>query len=370
MKVCEPYTIFLRTLPSGKQVYYYQFRDEYGRRSAPRSTGCTKLAQARRFCQKLYNEGLMGAESSLKFSSFTDGFFTENSYYSKWKSINNREVTPTTLQSYNKILRNQILPFFKDIPLNRISTSTVKEWIIWMSDKWSAKTTNNAQTVLNIILRTAHEKNLISSVPSLNLSFRKTQKLDRNILTLDEVKAVYYSPLWKSDMYRRIFLLDVITGMRIGEVMALQPADIKEKCLDVRHTYNDKFGIGDTKTKITRYVPVPDGFFGEVATTWVFQRQDDEIPLPQHEIYKNLMRILDEMGIDHKGRKITLHTVRNFFISYLESKNVPEPKIRAIVGHKEKTMTDIYTYWKPEMFPEVYEAQSELYNFILQEGTI
>lgn len=53
MRITEPYTIFLRKLPSGKSVYYYQFRNENGVRSPAYSTGTNKLSQARRLCQKL-----------------------------------------------------------------------------------------------------------------------------------------------------------------------------------------------------------------------------------------------------------------------------------------------------------------------------
>ena len=53
------------------------------------------------------------------------------------------------------------------------------------------------------------------------------------------------------------------------------------------------------------------------------------------------------------------------FISYLESKNVSEPKIRAVVGHKDSSMTDLYTYWTPDMFPEIYAAQEEMIRSIL-----
>ena len=67
MRYTEPYTIFLRTLPSGKQIYYYQYRDENGLRSAAHSTGKTKLSQAKRFCQKLYNDGKFQKKHSNTF---------------------------------------------------------------------------------------------------------------------------------------------------------------------------------------------------------------------------------------------------------------------------------------------------------------
>lgn len=75
MRVTEPYTIFPRTLPSGKTVYYYQFRDENGLRSCAYSTGTDKLSQAKRICQKLYNDGKFKKNSAMLFKSFSNGFF-------------------------------------------------------------------------------------------------------------------------------------------------------------------------------------------------------------------------------------------------------------------------------------------------------
>ena len=81
-------------------------------------------------------------------------------------------------------------------------------------------------------------------------------------------------------------------------------------------------------------------------------------------MHDNIKAICKDLGIDTKERGITTHTLRNFFISYLsylESENVPEPKIRAVAGHKDPTMTGLYTYWTPEMFPEIYEVQEKLF---------
>ena len=63
MRVTEPYTLFPRKLPSGKTVIYYQYRRSDGTRSAPKSTGCTTMTAAKRFCNKLYNSGEIGRAS-------------------------------------------------------------------------------------------------------------------------------------------------------------------------------------------------------------------------------------------------------------------------------------------------------------------
>jgi len=363
MRVTEPYIIFPRELKSGKVVYYYHFRDDDGRRSAAKSTGCTTLSAAKRFCQKLYNSGELTRITSYSFSVFTENFFSKESEWYKWKLVNNSKITDETIMSYNKFLNNQLIPYFEYKKLEDLTRSEIKKWIIWASGKWSAKTVNNAQSVLNIILNQAVEKNIIKFNPALGLSFRKTEKKNRILLTVDEIKSIYFSPKWHNEVLRKAFLLDCITGMRISEIAGLRPCDIHENYIDVSHSYSRKFGLGDTKTKIKRFVPIPKNIDLSCTTEWIFQAENGK-PFNICRMHDNLILICNSLGINVKARGITTHTLRNFFISYLQSQNIPEPKIRAVVGHKDSTMTGLYTYWTPEMFPEVYDAQLKLYRQI------
>lgn len=357
MRISEPYTIFPRTLKSGKTVYYYQFRDDNGIRSSALSTGCDTMAKARRYCQKLYNSNAFSKNTStVLFATFSKDFFNIQSNYNKWKQINGKSLKPETIRRYNVSLQYQILPFFADMDLKKITKETVKEWVIWASEKWSAKTINNAQGVLNIILEGAIDKGIIDTNPLHKIGYRKTDKKKRELLTIEEIKELYNCK-WNNQYEKNAFILTAITGMRIGEVMALTKSDVHKNYLDVTKSISERYGVGTTKTDLCRYVPIPSDFIFESDTDVLF-------PIKAHSVYNAMTRRLQKMGIDTKARGITVHSLRNFFISYLQSENVPETKIRAVVGHAEETMTDLYTYWKPEMFPEVYIAQEKLFNLI------
>lgn len=368
MHTKEPYTIFKRPTKNGKNIYYYQFRKEDGTRSSAKSTGCTTLASARIFCNKLYNSGEFKKDSSLKFSVYVKNFFSENSLYYLWKVSNKQHISKETLLAYNKFLRNQLLPYFEDYRITEIKRADVKQWVIWANNKWAPKTVNNAQTVLNIIFKQAIDEDIISVNPCYNISFRDTEKKKRELLTLEEVKAIYNSEKWWYDN-KLIFLLDIVTGMRISEVVALKNEFICENYIKVEHSYSRAFGLGETKTYMNRCVPIPEDLakklFSEREFLFINHKGKNKgKPLNITTFNDNLRIIYESLGIDKKKRNLNVHTNRNFFISYLESKNVPEPKIRAVVGHKDSSMTGLYTYWKPEMFPEVYKVQLELYNYI------
>lgn len=370
MRVTEPYTIFPRKLKSGKTVYYYQFRDENGLRSAAYSTGTSNRAQAKRICQKMYNEGLFQKNTAKLFRTFADGFFDDGSTFIKWKETSGANLAKSTVASYRRLLANQILPYFGSMQITRISVDTVKQWIIWLNENWSAKTSNNAQSVFNIIMKSAKEKRLIREVPSADLAFRKVKKRERELLTVEELNKIYHSPLWNWECARRIFLVCAITGMRIGEVTGLQTVDVESDRLNVRHSLHPTFGLGETKTRVCRYVPIPKSLHlrEDCGETWAFEKPTSNTPCDQRFFYKRFMAVLEGLSIDHKARGITVHSLRNLFISYMRGSsfgNAIDLKIKAVVGHSDSTQTDWYTYWTPEMFPEIYEVQEKLYKEII-----
>ena len=219
MRVTEPYTIFPRTLNSGKTVYYYQFRDEQNRRSSAKSTGCTTLAAAKRFCQKLYNEGEFKTGSHLTFSVYTKDFFSESSRYYKWKIANKERISLESLLAYDKFLRNQLLPYFADYRIDNIKRATVKEWVIWANEKWSPKTVNSAQTVLNLIFKQAIDDEIVEYNPCAGLTFRTIEKKARELLTIEEIKIMYHCGKWWYDN-QLILLLHMNTSMRTSEILA------------------------------------------------------------------------------------------------------------------------------------------------------
>ena len=366
MRVTEPYIIFPRTLKSGRKVYYYQFRYSDGSRSAAKSCGTSKLSEARRYCQRLYNEGVFNTGSSVLFREFSNGFFDEGSDFCRWSEVSGKNVSKITISSYKNLLKNQCIPYLGNIQLCKISTDVIKAWIVWMSERWSAKTGNNAQSVLNIILKSAKEKKLIQEVPSLGISFRTIKRKERQLLTVEELRQIYRSDLWKWESARRAFLVCSITGMRIGEVVGLQSFEVEDDRINVEHSIHPQFGLGPTKTRTCRFVPIPRimNLKAQCGSKWAFQKPASEDPVLAQYIYKHFLKICANIGIDTKSRGITVHSLRNMFISYMRGSSFGSSidlKIKAVVGHSDKTMTDWYTYWTPEMFPEIYEVQEDLY---------
>jgi integrase len=365
----EPYRLYLRTLSSGKKVYYFRYRTENGVRSPSYSTNTNNLAKAKRFCQKLYNEGKLVKNKTILFKKYVSGFFGNESKYVQWKKVNGNPIKPNTLESYREKLKFQILPYFGEIEIENITIQTIKNWIVWASKKWSPKTINNAQGVLSIILKQARDEMIIPFSPVDGIQYRKIIKKNRILLSVQELNAIYNFN-WKSERKRTAVLIAMITGMRIGEVCALRTEDVHEDYLDVQHSWSQEYGIGTTKTGIKRIVPIPKELHDILiahAKEWIFPFRGGT-PYAPHAIYNSFVYVCQKLGIDRKERGITVHSLRNSFISYLTSCNVPHKKIQATVGHEDEDMTDWYTIWSHDMFDEVYSAQKQLYADIIKAG--
>ncbi len=368
----EPYIVFPRTLKSGRKVYYCQFRKEDGTRSAGRSLGTTNRVEAERRARKLWREGFFEEEGRYKsplFKDFAKGFFDPSSEFVQWKEATGKKLAPSTLSFYRTSLVKRVMPYFGNIRLADITSAKIKSWILKSKEEDAAETTNRAIAVLSLILKAAVEKGHIQSNPASGLGRRKVERKERELLTVEEISAIYHSE-WPNESAKRLFLVLAITGLRIGEAVGLLSKNVFPDRLNIENSMHPAFGLGPTKTRERRVVPIPSSLnlLSYCGSKWAFQKEQEEKPVSASIIYNRLMRICTSLGIDTKKRGITVHSLRNFFISYMRSSSYGSAidlKIKAVVGHTDSSMTDWYTYWKPEAFTEIYELQEELLKKIL-----
>lgn len=366
----EPYRIFARTLKSGKIVYYYRYRYDNGSRSPSYSCNTSDPVIAEKYCHKLYLQGKFSQISNIPFRTYTAHFFDDDSDYVKWKRTGEEGITDSTIRTYKIKLKYQILPYFENYSITKITVTDVKNWVIWASDKWSPKTVNNAQGVLSIITKKAKEDGLIQHDPTEDVDYRKVQKIHRILLTPEEIGTIYRMS-WISEQQRLAYITAAVTGMRIGEIVALTKDDLHDDYIDVTKSFSREFGTGDTKTHMRRYVPIPKELHDmleksiDPETGLIFRFRKTDRPVAEHCVYNSFTRKCDKIEIDRKGRRIDIHTFRNAFISYMRKENVGDAKIRAAVGHKDDSMTDVYTSWNKDMLSEVYEAQHKYFLEIM-----
>lgn len=213
------------------------------------------------------------------------------------------------------------------------------------------KTINNYQTCLRNMLKWARKPyKLIEVIPDIE----PLKVFQEDVRYLTEAQIVMVSirlqPLW-----RQMFLFAVNTGLRIGELRALQWKHVNWKQLNVRviQSTSGRFSlIGSTKGK-GRTVPLCEAAREAIqnldgGSQFVFARPKvlgkPDAPLTYKACDLGLARATRTVkGLDWVG----WHTCRHSFASRLVMAGVPLAEIRNLLGHVDISTTLRYAHLAP-----------------------
>lgn len=100
----------------------------------------------------------------------------------------------------------------------------------------SAETINQTIRALAIPLRWAYRNDLINKDCTEGIMFCKTVHKKRKLLSQEQIKLIF-SKKWKHEDYKLANLISLCSGMRMGEIQALQIQDIKNDTIYVKHSW-------------------------------------------------------------------------------------------------------------------------------------
>ena len=315
--------------------------------------------------------GELCQSSSMTLRAYTKDFFTPSCRYVQWKlakgSSGRKGLAPSTILFYRQKLNNLVLPYLGNIQMVNLNSAKIKNWILKLKEKYSNKSINEAIGVLRIVVKQAREDMLLLKDPMVNIGKLSVDKVSMELPTEEELRALFRVENWQNPILLSAAQLSCFTGMRIGEVLALQDTDVSVDYLDVRKSYEEPFGLGDIKNHLKRKVPACDLLLDVLPNRqgFLFEGEIEGQPYCSNAVREALRKAYRRAGIDYKKRNLTFHSFRHFFNTYLEKKDISPAKIRAVIGHKDSSMTGVYTNWNANEFPEVYEAQRQLIRSIL-----
>lgn len=145
-------------------------------------------------------------------------------------------IKPSTYTSYKTYVNGHIKPYFRNVKLQDIQPDQLQQFINskTVSGRLDGKSGgNSAKTVLNIrnmihaALKQAQINGLVNKNAADFVKAPKQQKKEMRVLTVDEQTALMATA--SNDKYGCPIILDLYTGMRIGEILALKREDV---CLD------------------------------------------------------------------------------------------------------------------------------------------
>ncbi|WP_394122210.1 tyrosine-type recombinase/integrase [Planococcus donghaensis] len=303
-----------------------------------------------------------------------------------WLILYAQEVKPGTLRIRKKAL-DKVLPIWGNKKITTIEHINYQSLITNLSAAgYSRNYVESIHHSLSLVFKHAKKGNLIFDIPCRDVKFKKEydseeDKLE-NFLERDELSE-FLSLAKSSERYDDyiIFLTLALTGLRIGELMALRWEDINldKKFLRVRHTlYNpnnneNEFRLISPKTKKSKRVIqladklqkelisykkyVESNFKIQSGENFLFFRGDYK-PLTNTHARNRLVTLTKKW--DYK-KKITLHSFRHTFTSLLIEDNFSILDVSNLLGHVDTSITiKVYTHITQ---PKKIELQNSLSKF-------
>ena len=273
-------------------------------------------------------------------------------------------IKKSTADTYMASINNHIIPAMGEMSVNMVSTEFLNKFT---SEKinsgringkggLSAKTVQNIVGVIKSAFRYAEKIYGIKN-PAAFITMPKTEKKEIEVLSDLELMQIKEYCNKNPDYFALIYDLCLSTGIRIGELCALQCEDIdfENGILIIRKTLqrvkNDdtsfssktKIIISSPKTKNSlRKIPLPERLIKKLREFLSSKKEKDFIfsfdgkkPLDVRTVQKKFACILKKCGI----RRVKFHILRHTMASKCASSNFDIKGLSEILGHSSVNIT-------------------------------
>lgn len=274
-------------------------------------------------------------------------------------------IKPKTQSNYEYVIYKRVIPEIGDVKLDDLSTAYLNKFYSQLKEsgrRWrvetdgeglSERTIRNCHACIRMALNKAVEERLIGTNPALECKLPSITAEDMKLLTHEEMKHLLIQA--KEEDFFEIVLLDLTTGMRKGELLALKWDDLDFKTgeLKIRRQVSAVKGeliISEPKTKATvRTVILPRSVVEVLrrhkATTnsmWIFPSPlDNNKTWDPDACRKKLTRILNHAGCQH----IRFHDIRHSFATLSLENGMDIKTLSNVIGHRSVSTTlNIYSH--------------------------
>ena len=181
--------------------------------------------------------------------------------------------------------------------------------------------------------------------PTVHVKAPKFDNKRIRFLSVEESERLLEELLRRSRSLYDQALLSLYTGMRAGEVFALQWSDIdfERGSLTIRDPKN-----GETRTAfmVPKVREMLSNRKASASTSWVFiDKKGGQVK----EVSGSFMKAVEAVGLndgrDDSRQKVVFHTLRHTFASWLVATGTPIYAVSKLMGHKSIVMTERYSHF-------------------------
>ena len=288
-------------------------------------------------------------------------------WYQGYKKPNLR---PNTQMSYERRIYQHITPTLGQIQLDKLTTADIQEFYVSLKksgrliradlygEGLSDQTVRGIHTTLHAALDKAVEENLIFRNPSDGCKLPSAKPREMKVLMPEEIQRLLIQA--REDGCYELLLLELSTGLRRGEICALQWNDLNLKtgALQVErqvHRVRGKLVVSPPKTTAGRrtvLLPAPvlhvmKEYRKTVYSRWMFPSSvKEDSPMDPSAVQKRLQTVLERADC----KRLRFHDLRHTFATASLEHGMDVKTLSTIIGHVSSSTTlNIYTHVTGEM---------------------
>lgn len=276
----------------------------------------------------------------------------------------------TTQIEYENRIYKHIIPEIGNIPLKQLTQSDLQQF--YAKEKSSGRKirtdiygTGLSDRVIRAIhancrsaLERAVQDGLIKTNPAISCKLPPKKTCEMKVLTPNEI--IRFLNRAKEENYYELFLLELGTGMRRGEILALKWSDLNFKTGELRierqvNVIHGETIISEPKTKSsirmailpTALLKILSEYKKTIESEWIFPSPLDATkPRNPSAVRKRLQLILERAGCPN----VRFHDLRHTFATMALEKGMNIKTLSAALGHiSSETTIDVYSHITDKM---------------------
>ena len=284
---------------------------------------------------------------------------TVDEYMDRWLESIRGSIKEKTWVSYEGTARLHICAELGALKLAKLTPLHVQNlYAVKLADGLSASSVNNVHRVLRRALNCAVKWGLLVRNVCAMVDPPRPQRHEMRTLTVEEVQRLLQAV--RGDRLEAMYVLEVCTGMRFGELLGLlwEDLDLKRGALHLRRqlirTKGGGYYLGDLKDSDARRIALPPE--AVVALDEHRKRQLEErlrratqwkdnglafcteigTPLDQRNVYRRQFKpLLQQTGLPD----IRFHDLRHTYATLMIGEGVSVRTIQRVLGHYTASYT-------------------------------
>ena len=335
---------------TGKWLIQYRYTDWQGKRRKSTKRGFATKREAEEWLRNFLIT--QKADFDMKFEDFWKMYCADME----------TRLREHTMRTKKYIVELKILPYFGNKRVNDITAADIRQWqneLIKMgySPTYLKTINNQLSAIFNYAVR---YYDLKSSPCAKAESMGKSKAEEMDFWTVEEFRKFIDSVMNKRLSYMAFMTL-YGTGMRLGELLALTPADFdfQKQTVTISKTFHRSKGrdiITSPKTKKSnRTIKMPP-FLCEEIREYIKMLYDIQPDERLFTVTKSYLNHEMERGAKQAGvKKIRVHDIRHSAVSLLIDMGFSVLAIGERMGHEAEKITYRYAH----LFPTVQTEMAE-----------